>query len=1123
MNSTKDPPQPPDRASREPGDTISFGTGGAWRGRLGRERLAVVEASQAGRPERVGQVRIEGELGRGGMGDVYRGYDESLERVVAVKTIRAEHRLRPSSLERFRREARLLSRLNHPGICQVYELIQQEEADYLVMEFVAGRGLREVLDDDAIDDQKRLEIAERVAEALAVAHGRGVVHRDLKPENLIVTEDGSPKILDFGIARSVGELDALSDEETYKNAKTHDLTVQGTVVGTVPYMSPEQARAEAVTEASDVFSLGLILGELFSGQRSYPKGVARDQLLALVTSGSVQPPHGLGAELTELIRRMTKPEPELRPTAREVRDRLQWIRAKPQRRRRAVVRVLVAATILVIAGSFLFASFRLERQANLAQLVALEVKELESRMRSTYLLPAHDIRPEKEAALARLIELEQTVLEAGSVARGPGRLALAQGFLSVGEAERARRLMEDTWKSGYRPPEVSYTYGLALGQLLERDVGLWSSTPDAEQVRDHRELVRAQAGEVVRLLEMGVEEGVASGSLFPEYPRALLAFYSGRHDEALGLAREAAERASWLHQARVLEGQILKRMGEDLRDQGDYEESLALVHEARDAYRKAVAVGESDPAVHEALCDLSAREMQLVLYGRGGDLAAALAAATETCEQSLAIDESRASTHYVLSNVFYRWTEAQDLRGLPADAELSKSIKHARRAVELEPAFDLAHAQLGTALYRSARQLTRAGEDPFARLEAAVAAVRRASVLNPARAEHGNWLGLIQHYWAQQLITNGSDPMQMFDAAEQSYQAASELAQQSTYVYNNLGRLRIRRARYERGQGRDERATLQRAIEALDRSTEINPSNSFALNNLGDAWIAIGRASAIRGEDPETALRSALDRFRQSLEVRPDYASPLNNVGLALWRLGRWQSLNGQDVSWLFDEARSSVTQAAELAPGAFQPRVNLGRIDCLEADSKRRSGIDPEPSVLLGLAHYAKALELSPTYDVARVEAGRCALIAASASLTRSNQETDPWLAMAKDFGTAASDGVAVRTARLLLARVHLEQAMRLIAAGLDPSAEFASARLNQVAALEAEGAKGDVAVYLEAAQLALAEAEWRHKSGLDPEVAAKRGRAHITRALEIHPDHPEALRVRTTLARSFPQGLDV
>ncbi|HWW61568.1 MAG TPA: serine/threonine-protein kinase, partial [Thermoanaerobaculia bacterium] len=218
-----------------------------------------------------GHIRILEALGQGGMGEVYIGLDERLGRRVAVKTIRADRPRSDDSRERFLREARALSALDHPNICRLYEYIESPEGDFLVLELIDGRTLRRAIE-SGISRTKKLRVATEILTALIAAHRKGIVHRDLKPDNVMITADGAVKILDFGIARLEAPDDAerelaieterIEDAATLIYPIADERTAQlpaRLVVGTPQYMSPEQAAGGDVTPASDMYSFGLLL------------------------------------------------------------------------------------------------------------------------------------------------------------------------------------------------------------------------------------------------------------------------------------------------------------------------------------------------------------------------------------------------------------------------------------------------------------------------------------------------------------------------------------------------------------------------------------------------------------------------------------------------------------------------------------------------------------------------------------------------------------------------------------------------------------------------------------------------------------------------------------------------
>jgi predicted ATPase len=273
-------------------------------------------------PDEVPGYEVLGVLGKGGMGVVYKARQKSLDRLVALKFLPAECARDPVWLERFRREALTASALNHPHICTIYDLGECAGRPFLSMELIEGRTLADLVGErPAVEEVARL-IAQ-AARALAAAHAAGVVHRDVKPENLMVRGDGIIKVLDFGLARR------LPDSVTRPAGDRS--TDPGTLVGTLLYMSPEQARAEPVGTASDIFSLGVVLYELITGRHPFPGESEVGVLYALAVREPV-PPSRLNPEvpapLEALLQQMLAKDPRRRPTAPEVDAALTQLRGK---------------------------------------------------------------------------------------------------------------------------------------------------------------------------------------------------------------------------------------------------------------------------------------------------------------------------------------------------------------------------------------------------------------------------------------------------------------------------------------------------------------------------------------------------------------------------------------------------------------------------------------------------------------------------------------------------------------------------------------------------------------------------------------------------------------------------
>jgi serine/threonine protein kinase len=260
---------------------------------------------------RFGAYRILSLLGAGGMGEVYRAHDDKLDRDVAIKMLPVEFARDPGRLARFRREARVLASLNHPNIGAIHGLEESAEGDYLVLELVDGDKPHGPLPVPAV-----IDLACQVAEALEAAHQHGVVHRDLKPANVKVTPQGRVKVLDFGLAKAVagGEPSPILPGPV---PPARDGTLTGTVLGTPGYMSPEQARGEAVDQRTDIWAFGCLVYELLAGHRAFERVTVSDTVTAVLEQ---EPdwralPEDTPAKLRDLLMRCLQKEASVRASS----------------------------------------------------------------------------------------------------------------------------------------------------------------------------------------------------------------------------------------------------------------------------------------------------------------------------------------------------------------------------------------------------------------------------------------------------------------------------------------------------------------------------------------------------------------------------------------------------------------------------------------------------------------------------------------------------------------------------------------------------------------------------------------------------------------------------------------
>ena len=930
------------------------------------------------------RYQVVGQLGAGGMGEVYRAWDPQLQRWVALKFL---HHADPLRTARFQREAQSQARVDHPGVCRVYEVGEVEGRPYIAMQEIAGATLGWVARDLPLEERVRL--VARVADAVHAAHRIGLIHRDLKPGNILVAwgEDGlHPFVVDFGLAR---------------DQRVTGMTVSGSLSGTPGYMAPEQASGDdaALDRRADVYSLGAILYELIAGQVPLPAGNLADAIVKLLQE---EPPPlrrlvpSLPADLETVVMKCLEKDPARRYDSAKAlaADLWRWLDGEPveatrpsliyRLRKRAarhprvtIAGVLAAALIVVLAGAALRARWEAAARAEAARRFGTAAKEMESRLRVGELAPAHDTRGERAAVRAAMERVEREMSGMGEGARGAGLYALGRGALALGQSDEALRRLQAAWRAGERGPEVSYALGQALGQQyferLQRLVAVRQADADAplrrELERRFRDPARAQLRRAAAASSRS-ETGLDS----PELVEALLALYEGRYAAARTAAERATEGRPWLYEARQLQGLAWRREGEDLADRGELDGALAAYGRAGEANARAMAIARSGAPAHAEECSRQWAVLR-VLRLRRPMIDADVAPAVVACERALALDAGLPRSWGDLGRVLTLLGEDQVRAGVDPSPVMARAHAALARQLQLDPRADDAWASLGNVHDTMARWHLERGTDPRPELQRAAEAYRAAVRLEPRRANNFNGLGNVRMLETRYQDAHGLPSEASRRQAIAAFERALALWEGAATAHANLGAAWTYMAAAELTAGRDPRPALQRSIAAFRRGVALNAANPAYHNNFGNTYLTLGEYQLARGEDPSAAFRDAIARYDAGLKLRAEYSLPYLNIAYT-HRLEALAAVRrGEDPATPLGLAARAIAEARRLAPTDADNDVEAAREALLLARWEAQHGRSPaaaleraREAIAAGLAHNPESADV----HLARAERAR-------------------------------------------------------------------------------------------------------------------------------------------------------
>ena len=906
----------------------------------------LVKDFQAG--DKIKQFIIKRLIAKGGMGSVYLAYDEKLKRNVAIKTIRSEYINNEVTKQRFKQEAQILSQINHPSICQVYDYISFDNTDVIVLELVQGRTLSEV----KLNAKQQLKVFSQIASALMAAHEKGVIHRDLKPDNIMLTNDNKVKILDFGIAKSIYKKNTGA-ETVVKQAveDTKPITKMGTLMGTLLFMSPEQALGEKVSELSDIYSFGLIIQTILTGESSYKFENTVELKEKVINADTTISPR-IPKIYKSLLKGMLQKKPQNRPTALEAQKKLQFIKERPKKRIKIVFTFAFIA--LFILSLYLKLNHQKQQDENLfISQVKSKISELANTWQKIYFLPLHDITKDVQRLENKTKNIIAEIKKDKLLNESQKNYLLAEIYTVDGQYEKAEKLYQSVWDKDKSLYDVAMKLAYVKSFLFRKNLYEASEKNNINAQKKHQKL-RNDALKEIRLYidyakSSQVEQVEAS------LPNALLLWTENKIEQAIKVLDRVIEQEDWLFEAYQMKAQIYSTLGNYAYQNNEIDKTKNYFEQARKVYLKALERGRSYPYAYKGLCQIDFNNVIYAVQGNKEEPAKAYQEGVNACQSLLLVTPKDIKGYHMLTKINYWYGQAVMAKGNDASDYFEQAKKYNQYILDNKADFNAYYSQ-GNILILSAQNAMSKGINPITEAEQAIKAYKKVLSFNKGFIAYINGQSIFSLVVEMKYFYQvGEDTQQLLNRAKEFYQEVdlSTLDSRTAYELKQLMiDAYIDHSQYLQLAQLDNTDFLASALALLEINYQASEMNSESLYRYAHLLFLQAKQNGSSMQSAKKTIEKALSEQSKNAEIY--YLAGQIYKEHVLYEF----KLHKQEVN--LTKAIDSLNKSLDINPNSTEAMIELAKIYELQARFEKNNK-NVKDILNLALEMVKKALSINP------------------------------------------------------------------------------------------------------------------------------------------------------------------